>query len=184
MRFTQNLLPLLTKAAETGSLSRTMSVLGAGQEGKIKLDDLSLKKNYSTSNVGTYSATLNSLAATHLATEYPSTTFIHVFPGIVKTNILSGFGGPKIVQSLLLMLMTPIAIPVKEVGERLLYNATSEEFAPSLKGGKGAYLLGANSEWAGKEKVLKRYREQGIAEKVWEHTQEVFEKVAAKGEKW
>ena len=80
LRFTDNLLPQLTAAAETGALSRNVSVLSAGKEGPLYLDDLELKRNYSVRTCANHATTMNSLAALHLANLHPQTSFVHIYP--------------------------------------------------------------------------------------------------------
>ncbi|KAL8742428.1 MAG: hypothetical protein Q9184_008258 [Pyrenodesmia sp. 2 TL-2023] len=80
--------PLLSLAPNP----RTVSVLAGGQEGKINLDDLSLKHNYGVLTCANHGSTMTSLAFEHLAHQHPTISFIHVFPGYVRTNIMqSGF---------------------------------------------------------------------------------------------
>jgi hypothetical protein len=193
-RFTYNLLPQLTAAAKSGSLSRSISVLSAGHEGKLNLEDLSLRKSYSLRNCGLHAITMNSLAALHLATLHPGTSFIHMYPGPVKTNILQGLGGPALLIKILRFAATPFTIPIKESGERHLYAATNAAFGPKERGGdsigadglkgSGAYLLHWDDEPTGNKKVIMEYREQGITEKVWRHTLDVFETVCNEKKKW
>src|SRR5438034_10392834 len=98
-------MPQLTTAAKSGQLSRQISILAAGEEGKIDLDDLALKKNFSLGKCAAHAITMNSLMASHLAAMHPDTTFIHMSPGAVGTNILSGLGIPKIVKNGILFAM-------------------------------------------------------------------------------
>ena len=92
MRFAFNLLPQLNQAAESGGLSRVISVLAAGKENNIYLDDLALKKNYGLRSCLNHAATMNSFAAEELAAANPRTSFIHSEPGFVKTNLARGLG--------------------------------------------------------------------------------------------
>jgi hypothetical protein len=113
---------------------------------------------------------------------------------MVKTKASRGFGRLSPVLDMVSFLLTPLAVPLKESGERNLYAATSAAFAPQLQGGEtigadgakgtGAYLLNWSGDIVGNQKILKPYREQGVAEKVWNHTQDVFNKVCVKGETW
>jgi NAD(P)-dependent dehydrogenase (short-subunit alcohol dehydrogenase family) len=183
-RFIQNLLPQLTLAAEAGSLSRGVSVLAAGKESDIILDDLSLKTNYSGPNALKHAATMNSLMAMHLAELHPGTSFVHMSPGMVKTNMLRNMGIPSWIAAPALLLLTPFAVNVRESGERHLYASTSIAFPPKEKGGDGYYLLNQNDAPVGNTKVLKMLKEEGVAEKVWNHTLEVYKTVCDEGKKW
>jgi hypothetical protein len=139
---------------------------------------------------------MNSLMASHLAAMHPDTTFIHMSPGAVGTNILSGLGIPNIVKRGISFAIKPILVPITESGERTCFAATSATFGPkSAKGdgmaigadggvGGGAYLLNWKDDVVGNKKVLTPYMEQGVSELVYEHTMGVFEKVCNRGEKW
>ena len=190
-------MPQLTVAAKAGRLSRQVSVLGANHEGKLNVDDLSLKTGFTMSTCAAHAITMNSLMTSQLAALYTGTTFIHLAPGAVKTNAMSGIGMPKIIEKALLFAFTPIFVPIKESGERNLFAATSAIFKPrgensegaaiGADGGKGggAYLVNWNDETVlGNHKILTPYREQGVGQKVYDHTMEVFEKVCGRGEKW
>lgn len=189
MRFTHNLLPLLT-ASQSRPLSRVISVLAPGTEGKIFVDDLALKTHFSVSQCATQAPTMTSLAAEELAAAHPGTTFTHASPGIVKTG-LAREAGPiaKVGMQVLIMLLKPWSVPLTESGERHLYAATSQSFPPrdqpaessevgsaGIKG-SGAYLLNWDGTPCGKEKILREYREKGVGKTVWEHTLEVFDKI-------
>lgn len=197
MRFIHNLLPQLT-AAQSTPLSRVVSVLSSGAETKLNFDDLSLKTHFSLANCAAHACTMNSLAAEELAAQHPGTTFVHAFPGIVKSGAARG-AGPVLfpLLNMLTVLLRPWMVPVGESGERHLYAATSATFPPRADGpdrarleegqsaavgstgesGSGAYLLSWDGEPCGKEKMMQEHREQGNMKRVWDHTMEVFEKI-------
>lgn len=209
MRFIQNLLPQLTAAAASSpansahpsppTLSRSISVLAAGDEGPLLLSDLLLRQNYSLNNCRFHATTMNSLAAAHLATIYPHTTFVHTHPGIVKTGIARGLGRLAWSARLAGVLLSPWAVPLQESGERHLYAATvgaltsvgavdedgKDGHQHGMKGrmgmDSGVLLMGADSEPVGKEKVLRPYMEEGVDAVVWKHTIEAFDKISATG---
>jgi hypothetical protein len=157
----------LTAAAEAGKLSRSISVLAAGREDELILDDLSLKTHYSARHALKHAATMNSLMASHLASLYPGTSFIHMSPGVVKTNMLDNMGFPGWFTAPVMVLLTPFCVPIKESGERYLYAATSSAYAPKDRQGDmkearaGSYLLEWDNREVGNDKMLKRYREEG-----------------------
>lgn len=139
MRFVSNLLPQLTRANaegwETGAssarLSRVISVLEAGGEAAINLDDLSLKTHYSLRNCAKHAITMNSLSMEYLAASFPRTAFVHSFPGLVRTRLNRNFGtSAKLGLNTLLLLAKPWEIPLGESGERHLYAATCPRFSP------------------------------------------------------
>jgi hypothetical protein len=199
MRFIHNLLPQLSAASSsTPNLSRVVSVLSAGQEGKLILDDLSLKTHFSLSNAATHCITMTSLSAIELAATHPSTAFVHSFPGGVDTNILRDFN--PVVRGLVSGLVKVLKalptsalglVPVEESGERHVYAATSGLFQPrtAVKNedvaigadgvtGSGAYLLHWDSSaQTTKLPLIQEYLANGVEKKVLEHTVEVFDKI-------
>ncbi|KKA18356.1 hypothetical protein T310_7704 [Rasamsonia emersonii CBS 393.64] len=217
MRFVHNLLPQLTAAAtatataagassSTGNgsrLSRVITVLSTGSEGRLKLDDLSLKTHYSLARASTHAITMSSLAISELAAAHPETTFIHSFPGAVNTNLMRDFNPfARGLVSGLMFLLKPLTVPLAESGERHLYAATSGVYPPRAQQqqgagagkdtavatgadglpGSGAYLL----HWDGstpnkKAKLLREYQSSGVGKQVWAHTLEVFEKICSRG---
>jgi len=60
-KFINDLLPSLTKAKDAGEEGAVLSIFSAGYGGPIDLDDLGLKKNYSTSNAASSAPTYNDL---------------------------------------------------------------------------------------------------------------------------
>ena len=91
MRFAIQILPCLNEAAGRGELTRVVSVLGAGKEGKIFEDDFLLRKHYSLKNCAGQAICMTSLAFNKLASANPAVSFIHTSPGVVRgTNIMTG----------------------------------------------------------------------------------------------
>lgn len=201
MRFVVNLLPQLTKANNTNytspSLSRVISVLEAGGEATLNLDDLPLKTNYSLRNCAKHAITMNSLSMEHLASpsSYPQISFIHSFPGIVRTRLGRDFGtASRLAINALMVLAKPWEIPLVESGERHLFAATSPQFPPrackdndhddatAAEGsdgnpGSGFYRLGSDGSTSQPSKVMQQYREDGVGGLIWKHTLDVFAKV-------
>ena len=178
MRFIFKLLPILSKA----SSPRVVSILAAGREAKIVTSDLELSspENYSLINATNHTATLTTLAMDELSKEYPKITFIHKYPGIVKTKLLGKIfddwtGVWKLLgilaQYVLLPVMGLFQNSVEEAGERGLYIATSEKY-----NGGGFYRLESNDDSADQIPQLDKYREDGMPKKVWEHTIGVFDR--------
>lgn len=176
-----------------------MSVLGAGGEASsLNLVDLDLKRNFSLRNAAVHATTMTSFAFEEAAKRYPKTSFIHAFPGMVKTG---GFkeGGPlmKLGGKITFTLLSPFTVDVTESGERHLYAATSGVFPAKesdggveigaeqvRKGsdgeiGSGAYLIGWTGEVRANEKAMTELRKKGAGPKIWEHTQALFQSVRA-----
>lgn len=179
MRFIFNLLPLLSRS----SSPRIISILAAGREATIVTSDLELSSpdNYSLANATNHTATLTTLAMDELSKENPKVTFIHKYPGIVKTGLLGKMfegwtGAWKILgvlaQRVLLPVMGLFQVSAEEAGERGLYAATSEKYS-----GGGFYRLDWNDENAKDIRQLDKYRAEGMPKKVWEHTVGIFDRV-------
>lgn len=191
MRFVVNLMPLLTMGSNR--LARVISVLGAGGEGPLILEDLALKTNYSLRNCANHAITMTSLAMNELSQAHPSISFIHTYPGVVKTNLTRDMGtvahaGAK----MLLNLAAPWIVPLKESGERHLYLATNKIFgrlatrrvitAPpaNTEFTMQAYLVDYRGLPRQNLKLLQRYNRDGISRTVWAHTLDVFKQCECK----
>ncbi|KAL3495813.1 hypothetical protein BJX62DRAFT_252843 [Aspergillus germanicus] len=204
MRFISNLLPQLTKAADKtqfknntdankpARLSRVISVLEAGGEAALHLDDLSLKTNWTLRNCGKHAITMNSVSMEHLASIHRQTSFIHTFPGIVRTGLNRDLGtAAKCAVSALMVLATPWEIPFEESGERHLFAATSTRFparadrdkylgvAEGSDGvvGSGFYRVASDGSTYKPSKIMGQYRADGVRGVIWDHTLNVFKQV-------
>jgi hypothetical protein len=195
MRFISNLLPLLRVAStEPPHFSRTLSVLGAGTERAINLNDLGLKNTYSAGRCAAHTTVMNDFMAEEFAAREPGTTFIHSTPLIVMTGVSREL--PIWARAILKVtkpLLSLFAVSQEETGARQLFHATSGMYPPAnadvwlasgvpletgssvAEGsngniGSGAYIVNWNGEITGKGKLLGDYRAQGVAKTVWEHT--------------
>lgn len=194
MRFVQQLLPLL----ESAGPSRVVSVYGGGFEFPINIDDLDLKHNFSLLNSYRHSITMTSLSMDHLAATHPAVGFVHAYPGLVGTNIYTNsFPAPisTFYNYGMWPLMMPFSVNLRESGERHLFHLSSARYpakegltnqgvsvAPSevTKGtrgetGSGAYLLNWKGEIRPTRETMRDYREKGVGELVWKHTQGLWD---------
>lgn len=189
-RFTQQLLPLLSAAAATQfgpnvdklPLARTISVLGAGHEWAIDMNDFDLKKGYSIKACAGHAQTGTTLAMQTLAADPTNKgiTFIHSAPGGVMTNISRNL--PKPMQwgfKGLGLVLKPLIVGVQESGERHVYAATADKF-----GKGGCVLLNPSSDVLKPNAEVQKMVKDGTQDKVWEHTQEVFKKICNEGGKY
>jgi hypothetical protein len=138
--------------------------------------------------LGAYTTTMTTLAMEHLAAADPDNrtiTFLHVFPGIVKTDIIArltpppdhstGLGwqvGLAAFRGVAAVVMGLFGAEVQDCGDRQAYLLTSDAAVPHA----GAWRIGAASEVITAEGVLKRYREEALGRRVWEHTEGVFDR--------
>ncbi len=190
MLFLTNLLPLLRAAPSP----RVISVLAGGSEGQLWSDDFTLEKHYSIGNAAGASASMTTFFMEELAKqpENEKMVFVHLFPGLVTDTGISQtehFGAVTkfLFGWILLPLMKPFGYTSQEVGERVLFAATSENFkrtedsavSKSSNGqlGSGVYLVQADSSTTEAPKAFKEMRELGMGRKLHDHTMEQFEKL-------
>ena len=203
-RFAQQLLPQLLAAPA----ARIVSIHAGGREGRLDEADLLLQRSYSMRAAALHTATMNSLALARLAAAHPTLSAVHVFPGVVATPAWRGFaaGWPAPLRALFARVGVPmlrlLAVGLEESGKRHAFHSTSARYPPAgvrepERGagvrvpegvavavgadgavGSGCYLLDWNGEAAGDVKLMAEYRAKGWDEKIWEHTQEVFDKGA------
>ena len=125
LRFAHQLLPLLQSASP--GLSRVVSVLGAGSESNtFNLSDLDLKQNFSVRNAAIHAIVMTDFAFEEASKTNPTTSFVHSYPGLVKTGFFRE-SGPlvRLGGNILVTLMSPLAVDINESGERHLFVATS-----------------------------------------------------------
>lgn len=196
MRFIVNLMPQLTAAARANQLSRVLSVLAAGSEGDIRMDDLELKHNFTLHACLAHCVMMTDFFMEELGKRFPNTSFSHSYPGTVKTGIANELTGPvRLAVKVLYAVMTPWILNVRESGERHLFQITNKMY-PARNGGvgipvpeglevtqgsdgeqgSGSYLLDWDGKAAGDESLLKKYRDQNFGQTVWDHTHAVFKR--------
>ncbi|KAJ0420585.1 putative short-chain dehydrogenases/reductase [Aspergillus carlsbadensis] len=181
MRFVANLMPLL-KASKS---PRVVSVLLAGYEIELDENDLQYSKPCSSLHGAKHAATMTSLAMEYLAAENPSVSFVHVWPGIVKTPLLNRGLGWFFAQ---------------HSGQYHVYMATSAIYPPSTPsspqdisvsiggGGKsciastgevggGSYILNYKGDNVANDKLMAGYRQRGYPRRIWLHTLDIFQSV-------
>jgi hypothetical protein len=195
IRCTLNLMPLLEAASKANELSRVITVLAAGSEADVRVDDLELKKDFTLQACLAHCVVMTDFAIEELAKRYPGTSFAHSYPGTVKTGIANELTGPvRLAVKVLYAVMTPWILNVQESGERHFFQMTSDCY-PSRQGsvgipipdglsqmrgtdympGSGAYLLDWDGKATGDEKVLKKYRAMNFGQTVWDHTMKMFD---------
>lgn len=159
-KFISDLLPALNKAKELGEDSKVLSVLAAGT-GEIDLDDLGLKKNFSLARAAAQAPAYNDLMMQEFAARNPDMAFVHSWPGVVRTGLLSSSSSPiiRLTSSITMALAYPFSFSYQESGEYMLYGL--------LNSTKGAFQVGSKGEIhemkasLGSEEARKR---------LWEHT--------------
>ena len=195
MRFTHNLLPLLTSAPH---FARSLSILSAGFEAPLNLTDLDLKTSFSLSKCADHTITMNTLMTTEFAKRNPSVGFVHSYPSAVDTGLMREMPlwarvGLKVVKPL----MGLFFVGKGETGDRQLFVGSSGVYPAKGRGsvhglevpskmevacgtdgvrGSGGYMANWTGEPAKRKGIVREYVEGGVGEKVWEHTMGVFER--------
>lgn len=177
-RLIDNLMPLVLKGNQmepavnnTSCNARVVSVLGPGNEGPVKEDDLDLKNNYNLWNCFRHVSEFNSLAVNRFADKYSSVGFLHVHPGVVATNILRGL--PWYARTFVSPIMWFAKSP-EDAGEQLFYASVAPEFRT------GAHLLDASLKSINEKPEKKGYLSKELQDKVWSHTQDIFKQAKEK----
>lgn len=171
-----------------------VSVLGAGREAStLEIENLDLKQGFSIGKAGDHATTMTSFAFEGAAKANPRTSFVHAYPGGVKTGFFKEAGAMvRLGGKLLMTLASPWTVDITESGERHLYAATSGVYPAREKDGgveiggesikkgsdgevgNGAYLIGSDGERSANDKALKVLRARGAGKTIWQHTTELL----------
>ncbi|KAI1266319.1 NAD(P)-binding protein [Xylariaceae sp. FL1019] len=183
IRIINNLMPLV-KGAQ--NFRRIVDVGGAGLEGELDETDFQ-GLEVPQDKLRGHLISLVTLGLETVSRDAPEVSIVHNYPGTVATRFLDVV--PKE------MLQHLSVMPIEESGERQLYLATSPRFPAAHdaraadadvaigsngKIGSGMYSIGADCELAGSAEsraVLTSLRDRGMVEKVWNHTEEEFNRI-------
>ncbi|KAL0061430.1 hypothetical protein AAF712_011724 [Marasmius tenuissimus] len=198
MRFIHNLLPLIQRST---SLKRVVNVLAGTKEGAIDESDWEGRNITGSPLKGRGQAcAMTTLTLEILSKRAPDVSFIHDFPGLVKSNIgreAKGFG-MKLFLGISSLLAPFIAVPTEESGERHVFLMASAKYPPASnqrssgvplgegvevargtdgKAGSGVYSVDWDGESASPkvEELLANLRTDGVAERL----QKRFEHIIA-----
>ncbi|KAH9931033.1 hypothetical protein B0H21DRAFT_781073 [Amylocystis lapponica] len=159
-KFTHDLLPLLRSAKDAGQDAKVMTVLAAGVGGKVDLDDLGLKKHYSLSGAGLASPTYSDLMIESFAEQNPDMSFVHIAPGVVRTNLIrANHWIQRPLIGLLTAVIYPISVSPAECGEYMLWGLLQAQNGSSRRNSKGDDI--GMARYFGSEEARKA---------LWEHT--------------
>ncbi|KAF7561735.1 hypothetical protein G7046_g2394 [Stylonectria norvegica] len=202
LRFIINFLPLLQNATD---LKRVVTVLAGTKEGVINMSNFQGRNGSMLALRGHFSSMMT-FALEAIAEKAPRVSFIHVYPGFVKTNYGNDVKGPivailRAAFNAAYPLIGPLmATPINETGECHVFFATSARFpageqsgidgVPTPKGivvargtngnrGSGVYSIGNDGETARPkvEQLLGEMREHGTVQKVWLQIEEDFVRI-------
>ncbi|KAI3341794.1 NAD(P)-binding protein [Ustulina deusta] len=190
IRFIANLLPLIRHAP---SLRRVVTVGGGGHEDVLDQTDfpaLTIPEDKLRGHL----TSLVTLGLEAVARTAPDVSFVHDYPGTVRTKLLNYL--PEDV------LKTLKFVPIDESGERHLFLATSARFPPAngvdvgvpLGGsvevavgasgavGSGIYSVGPDCESASHAvlELLNDMRRRGLVQEVSQHTEGEFRRITGK----
>lgn len=202
MRFIIRLLPLLLASSLP---AHAVSVFNPARDTKLFPEDLSLRdpEHYGFINSGSHVAYMTTFFMENLARSHPERlSLAHYFPNLVLTN---GFQDERLPKWFRLAwrfavapIIQPFTVPTKECGDRVLFHASprfparrskntekiqkgegSTEIAISSDGvvGGGAYRVNWNGETISTRKAYEKLREEGLSERVWNHTMKAFEEI-------
>jgi NAD(P)-dependent dehydrogenase (short-subunit alcohol dehydrogenase family) len=189
IRFATNLIPLLNSGKK---IAHVISVYGAGLEGRLFQDDLSLRHHYSFSNARSHIVHMTTMAFERLARKNPNLSFVHVYPGLVVTPAYTdpshpfwfraawGLAGPFV--------RVILSIPPEKAAKRMLFlasahfatlnacGANGNAVAVGTNGsvGSGCYAVGEDSDTVKLTKGYDGLRREGFEKIVWDHTQDAF----------
>ncbi|RYP73027.1 hypothetical protein DL771_003895 [Monosporascus sp. 5C6A] len=146
LRFIVNLLPLLRNA--TG-LRRVVTVLAGTKEGTVHMNDFQGRHMSMLSPRGRgHFSSLMTLALEAVAQNAPNLSFIHNYPGFVKTNFGNDVKGLTFtvlrgIWNAVFPVIGPfVATPINEAGEREVFFATSARFPERGESGAAGATAG------------------------------------------
>jgi NAD(P)-dependent dehydrogenase (short-subunit alcohol dehydrogenase family) len=203
MRMLWKFLPLLQKSEN----AKVVSVFAPGREGKLYLDDLSLRNpaHFGIFSHISHASFMTTFFMEEISRRYENIALIHWYPGLVKTDEFQKGLFPAwfkfFTKWIMLPIITPFAVPVRECGERCLFVGSSGMYPSKRAGvvgkglmmrlpegrevavgsdgskGSGCYSVNWDGEVIGNEKVYGKLRGEGVGEKIWVHTMRAFEEV-------
>lgn len=200
-----NLLPLLQRAK---SLRRVVSAFTGAHEGKVYEEDWQgTKGKVPMTAARGHIATIMTLGLAKLAQDAPRVTFVHNFPGSVKTDLIRGDEGffMQVVKYVFMikMMLSNTYTPLREVGERHTFYCTSAKYPPRERSdneedagisvltglkiargvdgqiGSGVYTIDGQGESADAkvEEVLATCMKDGTVDRLWKFTESEFMRV-------
>ncbi|THX76547.1 hypothetical protein D6D05_06064 [Aureobasidium pullulans] len=201
-RFITNLLPLINNAT---SLRRVISVFIATLEGEIQMDDFQGWHMKLMANRD-HAASITTLSLESHHKDNPKVSFVHNFPGVIKSGITRGTSGVVLtaLKAVVRIFGSLFYMPAEEAGDRHVFLSTSARYtagekdeaagvplsvAPDLsfargtdgKLASGVYSINASGESAGEkvEEALASLRSRGMPEKVMDTINTDIEKALA-----
>ncbi|THV99361.1 hypothetical protein D6D24_06291 [Aureobasidium pullulans] len=201
-RFINNLLPLINNAT---SLRRVISVFIATLEGEIQMHDFQGWHMKLMANRD-HAASITTLSLESHHKDNPNVSFVHNFPGVIKSGITRGTSGVVLtaLKAVVRIFGSLFYMPAEEAGDRHVFLSTSARYcagekdeaagvplsvAPDLSFARGTdgelasgvYSINASGESAGEkvEDALASLRSRGMNQKVMDTINTDIEKALA-----
>lgn len=192
-RIITNFIPQLEAVS---GIRRVVSVSTGTSEGEIDFDDFQLLNGGGIGKQRAHNSSIISLANIYFVENSPIISFVHDYPGHVKSGISRGTTGVLKAAFLVINALGSLLFfkPEQESGAQHLYYLTSacykakegvEESVPLGEGvatargvdavsGSGVYSCDADNEEASDkvEKVSVRHKKEGAVEMVWKQIQD------------
>mmetsp|Transcript_55630 Transcript_55630/g.92407 ORF Transcript_55630/g.92407 Transcript_55630/m.92407 type:complete len:299 (-) Transcript_55630:104-1000(-) len=127
------LINLLLPSLQAGG-GRVLDILAAGKGAPIDVDDLELKRDYSTSKSMARNALFNDVLVKELAVRYPDVAFHHLFPGLVKTDVLTNSNLPSCVFCALGAIYAIGGTSPEKYAEAVVYASWDSKFGTEHSG--------------------------------------------------
>ncbi len=200
--FALNLLPALQKAT---SLKRVVTVFAGGYEGPFddkQWAEYAVKRPFKARG---HLASMITKANNVMARRAPDVSFVHNYPGAVKTTFGKDVKGVMAVARWLFIVLSPLFFNYQtpaECGAFQLYIATSARFPPAAgnaagvplssglhiargtdgKPGSGSYTINFDSENVslGVDKHLAEANADGAEERLWAHIMDEIKQATGK----
>lgn len=177
---------LITQLQQS-SRPRILSVLNGGKEQQLIDDDLGLHRNWGPRNMIVHSTMMMSLMFERFSSQNQQMTFSHAYPGLVKTEIISGMTplpGASIwnritlaaLRGFMALLMLLTGVTAESCGERQAFHLTSEDF-----GSGHAWRINEKSEVVSDPGAMTKYRSGSWMDRIWDSTIGVFDTALGKG---
>ncbi|KAK2467310.1 hypothetical protein APHAL10511_000545 [Amanita phalloides] len=170
-KFTKDLLPSIQRAKDAGEEAKVVSILGAGYGSAVDMNDLGLKKSFSPAAAGLSAPTYTDLMMEEFALKNPSVSFIHAYPGFVRTPIASKIDSAflRFSARAAFVLLYPFCVSPQDCAEYMwhgVFNSTGDEGSADVK---GAWRIGSNGENLGRKNY---FGDETQRIRLWEHTLE------------
>ncbi|TFK74826.1 NAD(P)-binding protein [Pluteus cervinus] len=166
--FIKDLLPALERAEQAGEDAKVMSVFAAGKGGAIDVNDLAMKKDYTLTRAGLQLPTYNDLMLEEFSSRFPKISFIHAYPGFVRTNLAnsSDSAALRMAGPAIMALTYPLSVSAETCSQHML--------SALFRSGAGVWRTGSKGEDLGKKNY---YGDDSQRKALWEHTVPEVERV-------